>query len=91
MKDLGINVDKHLNFERHRTTMIRNAKHKIHLLLRVFIITAANWLGKGFITYILPVLSYCSDVWSPYLRGDIDAIESVQKLFTKNSGREFLN
>ena len=43
----------------------------------------ANWLVKDFITYILPVVSYCSVVWSPYLRGDIDAIESVQKLFTK--------
>ena len=63
--------------------MIGNAKQKIHLLLRVFIIKEANWLVKGFITYILPVVSYCSVVWSPYLRGDIDAIESVQKLFTK--------
>jgi hypothetical protein len=83
VKDLGINVDKHLNFDRHRAIMIGNAKQKIHLLLRVFIIKEANWLVKGFITYILPVVSYCSVLWSPYLCGDIDAIESVQKLFTK--------
>ena len=37
VKDLGINVDKHLNFDKHRATMIGYAKQKIHLLLRVFI------------------------------------------------------
>ena len=63
--------------------MIGNAKQKIHLLLQVFIIKEAKWLVKGYITYILPVVSYCSVVWSPYTHGDIDAIESVQKLFRK--------
>src|SRR5580692_11720807 len=83
VKDLGVIVDKHLNFERHRAVMIGNAKQKIHLLLKVFLSREANWLVKGFLTYILPLLSYCSVVWSPHLREDVDAIESVLKLFTK--------
>ena len=37
---------------------------------------------KGFIAFILPIVSYCSSVWSPCLICDIDEIESVQKLFT---------
>jgi len=28
-------------------------------------------------------LDYCSSVWSPYKKGDIDALEKVQKLATK--------
>ena len=28
-------------------------------------------------------LDYCSSVWSPYKKGDIDALEKVQKRATK--------
>ena len=31
----------------------------------------------------LPLLGYCSSVWSPYLLGDIQSLESVQRLFTR--------
>jgi len=34
-------------------------------------------------SFILPLVSYCSSVWSPHLLGDIYAIESVQRLFTR--------
>ena len=34
-------------------------------------------------TYILPLLDYCSPVWSPNKLSDIDSIESVQRSFTK--------
>ena len=37
----------------------------------------------AFKSYILPLVSYCSTVWSPSLFGDICAIESVQRLFTR--------
>src|SRR5206468_12980835 len=33
--------------------------------------------------YNLPFRSYCSSVWSPYSIGDIEALESVQHLFTR--------
>ena len=34
-------------------------------------------------SYILPHLDYASSVWSPHLQKDIDALESVQRRFTK--------
>jgi hypothetical protein len=33
--------------------------------------------------YILPILEYCSTVWSPFKLCDIDRIESIQRSFTK--------
>lgn len=33
--------------------------------------------------YILPLLDYCSPIWSPYKLNDIDRIERVQRGFTK--------
>ena len=37
----------------------------------------------AFKVYILPLLEYCSPVWSPYKLDDIDRIERVQRSFTK--------
>ena len=42
VKVFGINVDTHLNFDRHRAFRIGNAEQKIHLLFRVFIIKEAK-------------------------------------------------
>src|SRR5437867_1665593 len=40
-------------------------------------------LFKAFVTYVRPILEYCSNVWSPYKLSDIRKIESVQGRFTK--------
>lgn len=40
------------------------------------------WL-KIFKMYVLPLLEYCSSVWSPCLKKDIRRLESVQKTFTR--------
>ena len=40
-------------------------------------------LVLAFKTYIIPILEYCSPVWSPHNLVDVRRIESVQRLFTK--------
>lgn len=42
-------------------------------------------LRKVIIIYIQPILEYCSSVWCPYLRKDIDAIERVLHRASKMS------
>ena len=37
----------------------------------------------AFKTYVLPILDYCSPVWSPHNSDDIRSLESVQRTFTK--------
>ena len=34
-------------------------------------------------TYVLPILDYCSPVWTPHHVTEIQRIESVQRIFTK--------
>ena len=38
---------------------------------------------QSFKSFILPIVDYCSQVWSPYLIQDIILIESIQRRFTK--------
>ena len=40
-------------------------------------------LRKVFLTYLKPILKYVSNVWAPYLMKHINALEKVQKHFTK--------
>ena len=39
------------------------------------------WLA--FHIYVLPILAYGSPLWSPFLKRDIDAVEAIQRVFTK--------
>ena len=38
---------------------------------------------RVFLVYVRPILEYCSVVWSPCTKKDIDCIEKVQRQFTK--------
>jgi len=41
-------------------------------------------LMRAFIVYVRPIVEYCSVVWSPCLKQDIDSVEKVQRRFTKS-------
>jgi len=40
-------------------------------------------LKRAFITYVRPLVEYNSVVWSPYYKQDVEAIERVQRRFSK--------
>ena len=40
-------------------------------------------LVRTFTTYVRPLLEYNSIIWSPHLKKDIEAVEKVQRRFTK--------
>jgi len=49
----------------------------------VFLSTNIDMLKRAFIVYVHPLLEYNSVVWSPYYKQDIEAIERVQRRFSK--------
>ena len=51
------------------------------LILKCFSSRNKDLLLKAYITYVRPILEYCSPVWSPHLKNLIYKIESVQKFF----------
>ena len=83
IKDLGILFDSKLSFSAHISKIIGCAKQRLFLLYKCFITKDSALLIKAFTIYVRPMLEYCSQVWSPYTKHDVDRIESVQRLFTK--------
>lgn len=81
--DLGVMVDSELKFSPHICTMVRKAHTRSRLLLKCFISRDKPTLVKAFMTYVLPIVEYCSTVWSPHLIKDIEMVEAVQRRFTK--------
>jgi len=81
--DLGVQFNSQLSFSNHISTVIVKAKQRLFLLNRSFITKNPTVLLIAYKTYILPILDYCSQVWSPYTITDITRLESVQRLFTK--------
>jgi len=67
----------------HVTDIVSKAHRRAKLILRTFISQDVNLLVRAFITYVRPLLEYNTVIWSPHTARDIDAIECVQRRFTK--------
>jgi len=53
------------------------------LILRTFMYRVIHLLKRAFLVYVRPIVEQNSVIWSPYTAQDIDAVESVQRRFTK--------
>ena len=82
LKDLGVIFNSKLSFTNHISAIIGKAKQRLFLLNKSFVCKDAKILITAYKTYVIPILDYCSPVWSPYYASDIKRIESVQKGFT---------
>ena len=72
--------------------IITKAYQRIAVIFRGFYTRNVTFLIRAYKTYIRPILEYCTQIWNPYLIGEITAIEKVQKYFTKRlSGMKSLN
>ena len=84
VRDLGVLFNSKLNFVNHIDVLIGKAKQRLFLLRKSFSHCNGQALVLAFKTYIVPLLEYCSPVWSPSSICDIVRIESVQRSFTKS-------
>ena len=81
--DLGVQVDSKLRFSHYYENVVAKAHQRASLILRCFECRDPNVLFRAFITYVRPILEYCSPVWTPVYKTDIKRLESVQRRFTK--------
>jgi len=81
--DLGINMDSTLSFSDHIDIIVSKAQLRASQILRCFVSKDPGILTRAFVTYVRPLLEYCSTVWSPCSIVAINKLESVQRVFTK--------
>ena len=83
VRDLGVIVDPCLNFSEHIDMAVSKANQRVYLLLKSFRSRNISLMVFAFKVYVLPLLDYCSPIWSPNKLHDIDRVENVQRSFTK--------
>jgi len=83
VRDLGVLIDSNLSFAEHISHIVAKAHARACLIHKCFLSRDTSTLVRAFITYVRPLLEYCSCVWSPHLKNSIYKIESVQRKFTK--------
>ena len=60
----------------HIDQIVAKAHQRANNILRCFVSRDPQSLTKAFITFVRPLLEYNSIIWSPYLKQDIDRIET---------------
>ena len=83
IKDLGVIFDSELSFRDHIQLKINKAYSMLGLIKRNFINMDKNTFIMLYKSLVRPHLEYANSVWSPYKKGDIEAVEKVQKRATK--------
>ena len=92
VKDLGVWTGEDASFEEHIEYLVQSSKVRTGMLLRHFKTRKPELMTKMFNSYVRSRLEYCSLVWNPWKKEDIDKLERVQKNFTsKIEGLEKLN
>jgi len=70
-------------FRPHIDNIVSKAALRAKLILKSFRSRDPSLLTRTFCMFVRPVLEYCSTIWNPCLKRDINKIESVQKRFTR--------
>ena len=82
-RDLGVSITQSLSPSLHVSNIVAKANQRAAAIYRAFTSRDITLLLRAYTTYVRPIVEHDSVVGSPYTVKDIDAVESVQCLFTK--------
>jgi len=82
-KDLGVILDEKLTFRDHIHDKINKAYSMLGIIKRNFKYLTISSFVLLYKSMVRSHLDYCSSVWVPYKKGDIELLEKVQKRATK--------
>ena len=78
-KDLGVTISDNLKPAKHIENIVKSARQKTGMIRRCFSNLTPEKITKLYTTIIRPALEYASIVWSPHLKKDKLALETVQR------------
>lgn len=82
-RDLGVTVSSNMKFSYHINNICNKARALLAVINRTFDCKSVDVVRKLYVSIIRPLLEYCSPVWNPVAKGDIDKLEAVQRRATK--------
>jgi len=86
--DLGLLYDCNINFRCHIANITRRAHFLVHNMFLMFKNHDRKFYVHLYVTFVRPILEFCTPVWSPQLVQDIECIENVQRSFTRRICRD---
>lgn len=81
--DLGVMISNTLKPSAHCSRVVARANRMLGVIKLAFKFLDAPSLTQLYKSFVLPIFDYCSVVWSPYYVRDIEAVEKVQRRFTR--------
>ena len=82
LRDLGVTMSNDATFRTHINTVTKASRSKLGWILRTFQTREKLPMLTLWKSLVIPILDYCSQLWSPLTVKDIQLIESVQRTFT---------
>ena len=82
-KDLGVWINSSLKSSLQCNKAAASAMRVLGMIRRTFTFNSKELFIFLYKTYVRPLLEYCVQLWCPYLAGDIDTLERVQRRATK--------
>ena len=82
VKDLGVLMGKDASFSNHITEVVAKGRKQVGWVLRTFKCRDHQSMLTLFKSTVLPLVEYCSQLWSPVRMGEIRQLEGVQRNFT---------
>ena len=82
-KDLGVIIDRKLNFLSDIVTQVKKANKMMGLIRRSYTYLDVTSFGYLFNSLVRPHLEYCVSIWHPLLKKDEELIENVLRRATK--------
>ena len=83
--DLGTSRSSNCSFSDHCLAIANKASRVWGMIRHTFRSRHRNLLWPAFLYYVLPILSWCSQVWNPILQRGIALLERIQRSFTKRT------
>ena len=83
LRDLGVTMSADGTFKQHITNICQSARNMCSWILRTFESRSPDLMLTLWKSLIIPILDYCSQLWSPSKVGEIQQIEDLQKAFSR--------
>ena len=83
VRDLGVMIQNNGSFTNNIEHVVKKAYRQIAWIMRTFKSRDQDCMITLYKATVLPMLEYCSQLWSPVKLGDIRKLENVQRNFTR--------